>query len=123
MIDRVFARGLLRGHVGRCADGRARRRQRGIVARRPDRFRDAKVDDNRVADGEQDVVRLDVAMHHAVRVGVHEGLGDVTRNAQRVGHRERTLGAESVAQGRPGRQRHHVVQQLAAGVGPRVQQR
>ena len=60
---------LLRAHVGRGADGEADTGQRG-AAGQADRPRDAEVGDHRVAVRDEDVLRLDVAVHHPAPVGV-----------------------------------------------------
>ena len=64
--------------------------------------------------GEQDVVGFDVAMHHALRMRVHERLGGINCHAQRVSHRHRASRSEPVAHGLAGGHRHHVVQQGSA---------
>ena len=61
-----------------------------IVACRDDRLRDSKVGDDRRAAGDEDVVRLDVAVHDAVLVRVGERLGDVAENADRRANRQRS---------------------------------
>jgi len=65
-------------------------RRLGRFARRRDRFRDAEVGHGRRAAGEQDVVRLDVAVDDAAAVRVDERARDVLENAHRFAHRERS---------------------------------
>ena len=60
--------------------------------------RDAEVRHHRVALGEQDVLRLDVAVHDAVAVRVVERVGHLARDAERLVDRQLPLAVEPVAE-------------------------
>ena len=82
---RGIARRLLGRHVRRRADRRAELRERRAGRRRRrgrDGLRDAEVGDDRRAPGEEDVVRLDVAVHDAALVRVGERARDVAQDAR-----------------------------------------
>lgn len=84
-IHRAFAQCLFRGHVARGADDLAAVGEGGV---RPlQRLRDPEVRDQRAprAAVEQYVVRFDVAMDHALRVGIGQRLGHFLEHA--AGHR------------------------------------
>ena len=75
---------LLRRHVRGCSQ-----RDAGFgkpVALRGIAYRlgDAKIHDQRVTAGQENVVRLDVAMHHAPAVRVGQGVHDFGQNPYRV---------------------------------------
>jgi hypothetical protein len=74
-IEGRFSDGLLGTHVGQRSNHESDLGYLGISRRRK-RPGDAEIGDPRVAAGQQDVLRLDVAMDDAPAVGV----------AQRVGH-------------------------------------
>jgi hypothetical protein len=88
----VGAGNLLGTHVGRRAHhepglGQRRESSRRAVAGR-ERTRDPEVGHQRVAvDREEDVLRLDVPMHHAVIVSVLKGLCGFPRDAKRLAQR------------------------------------
>src|SRR5439155_24907430 len=48
---------------------------------------------------EQDVLRLDVSVHHAVGMSVAQRTGDLAEDLERVVHRQPDLAVESVSQG------------------------
>jgi hypothetical protein len=75
-VDRTLAAGLLRAHVGRRAD-RSARLGEPIVTGGLHRGGDTEVGDDRLIVLEQDVLRLDVAVDHAVAVGVVQGQRDL----------------------------------------------
>ena len=85
MVHVRIAGGLLRRHVGRGAEGEAERGQ-GVPARGGFRHRlgHAEVGDQRMLSGEQHVVGLDVAMDHALLVGVGERVGHFAENPRRL---------------------------------------
>ena len=62
-----------------------------ISARAVDRARDAEIGEHRVAVREQNVRRLDVAMHEAARVGIAECACDLGGDAYGVRNRERAF--------------------------------
>jgi hypothetical protein len=63
-----------------------------------DGARDPEVGDERVPAREEDVLRLDVAVHHAALVRVRERVGDLARDAERLRQRELRLAREVIAQ-------------------------
>ena len=63
------------------------------------RARDAEVGDHRVTRLEEDVLGLDVAMHHALAVGVGQGVGHLARDADGVVDGELLLALEPGAEG------------------------
>ena len=60
--------------------------------------RDAEIGDHRLARLEQDVLRLEVPVDHAVGVGVVQGVGEQGDQANRLIHRELALALEPGAQ-------------------------
>src|SRR5262245_7346825 len=73
MIHRRIAERLFGCHVRRCSNRHSCLRDRisrWLCARYLQRLADSEVGDDRRAPTEQDVVRLDVAMYNAVRVGI-----------------------------------------------------
>ena len=92
MVDIRVTGGLLRRHVGRCADRRAGLGQRvalrSVRATR-DGLRDAEVRHRGAAAREQHVVGLDVAVHDAVAVRIRERARDVAQDADRLVERHR----------------------------------
>ena len=70
---------------------------------------DAEVGDQRAAVVQQDVLGLDVAVDHAMPVGVVEGAGDLGREADGVGDRQLFLALQPVAQRFALDERHDVV--------------
>ena len=107
---------LLRGHVRGGAKRDTDRRQRA-TARGAHCLRHAEVGDHRVLPRDQHIVRLDVAMHDPVSMGVSEGVGDVGEDADRLAHRELALAAELSAQRLALDERHRVVEQVPGGRG------
>jgi len=53
-----------------------------------DQTRDAEIGDQRVVAAQQDVLRLDIAMNDAAVVRVIQRIGDLARDAQRLGERQ-----------------------------------
>jgi hypothetical protein len=76
--------------------------------------RDAEVSQHRVTVGEEDVLRLDVAVDHAVRVRGGERVRHLARELHGFIHRERTGALEPVAERLAGEEGRHVVQQPVA---------
>ena len=107
------ARRLFRRDVRRRADAGSCRRERIARrhARRRNGLRNAEVRDGGGAAGHEHVVRLDVAMHDALRVGVLEGTCHIAKNRIHVAQRQRAI----LRQPRPKRlsldERHRVVRQ------------
>src|SRR5438445_557858 len=97
---------LLRTHVAWRTDRDPGFRQLAAGGGR-DRPRDAEVRYHRLAPRQQDVLRLDVAVHHVVAVGVAQRARHLAGDAQGVVERQRALPLEPVrpraARGRPQR--------------------
>ena len=89
---------LLGRDVGRCADDGARAGNLALV----EQPSHAKIGEYCPAiPREQDVRRLDVAVHDAEAVGIVQGRGDLIDDAHRLGHRQRLSLAKQICQGRP----------------------
>jgi hypothetical protein len=73
-------------------------------------FGDAEVGDERVIVGEQDIFRLDVAVHDPLPVGIVEGDRDLARQAQRLVHRDGAVARQTLAERLPRDVRHRVPQ-------------
>ena len=87
----VAARGLLRAHIRRGADGDAdlREHHAGRCRRGHQRLANPEVGDDRVAFVEQDVLRLDVAVDDVAPVRVIEGVSHFHGDADRFVNRQR----------------------------------
>ena len=113
-IHRFVAECLLGRHVRRRADreagaGECHTGRTAARACRVERLGDAEVGDDRRAGGQQDVVRLDVAMHDAARMCIRECAGDITRDAHDFRHRQRSAHLlQPVAQRASFHERHRV---------------
>jgi hypothetical protein len=107
---------LLRAHVGRGADHHAGRGQL-LPSRRRHRPGDPEVGDQRVAFLEQDVLGLDVAVHHALPVSVVQGVGHLARDLERVLQRKLPVPLEPLAQRLAPHVGHHEEQQAAGLAG------
>ena len=83
-IDLAVASGLLGTHVGGGPHAQAGLGQ-PVAGRDARGARDAEVRDQRMALGEQDVLRLHVAMDQPLRVGVVERFPGLPHQAQRLG--------------------------------------
>ena len=106
-IDLLRAAGLLGAHVRRCAHGQPELGEVGMV-HAADGAGDAEVGDHRLALAQQDVLRLDVPVHHARHVGVRQCGRHVAHDRERVGERELRLAPHPLAQRLAGDQRHDV---------------
>ena len=106
----LVAHRLLGTHVLRRAEREARLRH-PRAARLLHRERDAEVGDERVSALQQDVLRLDVAMHDAERVRGAQRVGDLAGDAHRVVDRQLPLALEPRAQRLARDERHDVVQE------------
>ena len=106
-VDVAVARGLLRAHERRRADRDAGGREPGAAV--ADRTCDAEVRDHRaIARGvEQDVVGLDVAMHHAVLMRVGERVADLPEDAPHLGRIECAAIVNALRQRVAVDERHH----------------
>ncbi len=67
--------------------------------------------------GKEDVLRFDVAVHHAVRVRVGERVGDFAGDLNRVLDRQLALPHHARPQRFPIHERHHAVQQFVCLAG------
>ncbi len=106
---------LLGGHVGGRAQGDAERGERAAARGRAHGLGDAEVGYDRVLSREQHVVGLDIAMHHALGVGVRQRVHDVPEDAHRLPDRELALASELGAQRLAGDEWHDVVEQAEGG--------
>jgi hypothetical protein len=108
VADRGIAEVLLRAHVPRGSDRGAGLGQSGVV--RSEGARNSEVGyDGGTHLGQQDVLRLDVAMNHTAIMSVLEPLRDVVRDPERRPHVESAVQIELRAQALAPGQRHHVV--------------
>jgi hypothetical protein len=107
--DRALAHGLLGRHVVRRAERHAGLGHAGAAAGTRDGQRDPKVRDQRRAVVQQDVLRLDVAVNHPVPVSVVQRGRYLGGNAHRIRDGKLLLALQSVAEGFPLHERHHVV--------------
>jgi hypothetical protein len=87
---------LLRTHVGRRPDRDTRGRQL-LPAGHYDRPRDPEICHHHLVALKQNVLRLDVAMHHVVAVGITQGAGDLRHDGQSVIDRELVLLVQPIA--------------------------
>jgi hypothetical protein len=71
------------------------------------RLRHAEIGDHGMPAGKHDVVRLDVAVHDAMRVRVRQRIDDVDQNAQCLADRERATLLKPLAERLPVDVRHH----------------
>ncbi len=97
MIGGGIGGGLLRRHVRRSPDGHAGRGAASL-RRRPFRARHAEVRDQRVAAREQDVLRLDVAVHESLLVRVPERVAHLDEEAEGLLRGEPSLPADLLAE-------------------------
>jgi len=86
----LFARRLLRTHVGSSAYGDACSREL-LVSYSLDGSSNSEIGDNGVPMREQNVARLDVAMDEALGVCVSECVSDFARNIECLANRKRTF--------------------------------
>jgi hypothetical protein len=77
-----------------------------VVRARGERLGHAEVGHHRDAMGEEYVVRLDVAVHHRLRVGVGQRARHVAQDPDRIDHRQLAVPQQPVAQRFAGHVRH-----------------
>src|SRR5689334_16012905 len=110
-INRLIAQQLLGAHVSRGTWPSHAGSRQLLDARNVDNARDAKIGNDGVACRQKNVLRFDVAMHHALRVSVGQGVADLACNANRRIDFELPLSLDSRAQSFATDERHEVVQQ------------
>ncbi len=110
VIDGSGAGGLLGTHVGRRAHGHPGLRQ-FFAARHRHRPRDAKVRDDGAPAGEQDVLRLDIAVHDVFAVGVPERVGNFLCDLDGVVERQLRFAIEPITEGFALDHRHDVIKE------------
>ena len=110
VIHRLTAR-LLGTHVLRGAENLADARHPGAVRD----ARDAEIGDEGAAGTalDQDVVRLDVAVHHALRVRVGQAPGHLAQNPRRLRRRQRSATPDALAERFAVDERHDEEDQVA----------
>ncbi len=116
VIDILDARGLLGAHVRRCADGHAGLGQL-LAAGHADCACDSKIRDDGMATGEEDILRLDVAVHDAFRVGVSQRVGHFLGDLDGVVHGQLRFAVEPIPEGLALDQRHDVVEETVRLTG------
>ena len=99
---------LLRRHVGRRAEGDTRGREVGRGGGVTDRLGDPEVGHQGVAPREENVFRLDVAVHHAVLVRIGQRIGHFADDPGCLVDRQRPGLCQSVAERLALHERHHV---------------
>jgi hypothetical protein len=110
-VELGIGAGLLRAHVGGRADRESRLRHGVILAHHGGQgARDTEVGDDRLAIVHEDVLRLHVAVKHAVPVGIVERGGDGAPHADGIGDGEPAFALEARAQRLAAEIRHDVVQ-------------
>ena len=115
MIDVRVGHGLFGRHVDRCAKGDADRREpagMSLHAAYAEGLGDPEVGDDRVAIGEQYVVRLDVAMHDAFTVRERQGIGDVAQDACTVFDGHCGIAVDARPQRFPTDEGHHIKEHI-----------
>ena len=108
----VRGSGLLGRHVRGSANGHPRACECRPAHRLRHCSRDAEVCNHRVPVAEQDVVRLDVAMHDAFAMRVGQRIGDLAKQPGRFGHGQFALVVEPRTKRFALDQRHRVVERV-----------
>ena len=106
-IEAPLSHGLLGAHVMRGAEPQAGLGQ-VLGVELPDGAGNAEIRDSRMATGKEDVLRLDVPVHHAVRVGVRQGIGHVPCDPDGLRDRQLALPIHASAQRSALGERHGV---------------
>ncbi len=106
-------RALLGAHVARRPHCDPRPSQL-LPSRRRDRSRDSEIRHYRMPRLEQDVLRLDVAMHDIMAVGVAQGIRNLARDLHCLGERELACSVEPIPQRLSFDVGHHVIQQTGS---------
>src|SRR2546422_731022 len=100
----------LRAHVARRPE-RDPRLSQAPTRGRGDRPRDPEIAHHGMAGFEEDVLRLDVAMHDIMAVGVAQGVRNLARDLHRLGDRELACSVQPIPQRLSFDVGHHVIQQ------------
>ncbi len=111
-IALVLSRGLLGAHVRRRCQREAGSSE-AIVPGLRERAGDAEVRDERVPGGQQDVLRLEVAMDDATAVSVMQCIGDLARDPNHVLKRQAPFAGETITKGFAVHVRHRVPERPA----------
>lgn len=114
MVCVGVASGLLGGDVGRRAKRRPDRRQRGVLALAAGcghGLGNPEIGHRGRTAREEDVVRLDVAVHNAVRMGVLQSPRDVAQDGHRLGQAHCAIAREAGPERLALDERHRVVRQ------------
>src|SRR5688572_13441224 len=121
-IDHRVGCGLLGRHVGRCAErhaerGESRPASRSFIGCAAQCFGDTEIGDECVTAGNENVLRLYVAMNDSLRMRVAESIGDLAQDPRRFLHRQLTSARETVTQVLAVDERHRVVEEISACTG------
>src|SRR5687768_2071978 len=121
-IDHRVGCCLLRRHVGRCAERHAERGESGPASRSligctAQCLGDTEISDECVTAGNENVLRLYVAMNDSLRMRVAESISDLAQDPRRFLHRQLTSARESVTQVLAVDERHRVVEEISACTG------
>ncbi len=116
-VNLLASRGLLRAHVGRRPDDRSRLCERLRLPRDAEGTGDLEVRDDRGPARKQDVLRLDVAVHHAVAVRVGQRSRHLRRDAHGVLEPQLLFPVQAVAERFPLHVGHHVVEKAPGRAG------
>ena len=122
VIELALSANLFRRHVRRRPDHRHRRRHRALSGFGGlERAGNPKIGEVGVRSGEQDVVGLDVAVDHALRVRVGQPISHFTQNLHGFADRQRTRPANASAERFAFDVRHDVEE--GVGGGTRIEER
>ena len=119
-VEVAFAHRLFGAHVLRRAEGHAGLGHPG-AARLARGERDAEVRHQGAAVVQEDVLGLDVAMDHAMAMGVVERAGNFARDSHGAGNRELLLATHAITEGLAINEGHDVEEERIGGA--RVEQR
>ena len=111
VVEVRIRRRLLGRHVGRRPERDARGGELLASAGLAHGLRHTEVHHQRVAPRQQDVVGLDVAMHHAVLMRMRERVHHLAQNPHGVVHRELAVLGEPLPQGLAFHVRHDVIEE------------
>jgi len=113
----IYLAGCLLGtHVLRCAEHEAAQRE-GLVGALGGNVGNAEIGEQGVVVGEQNVLRLYIAMHETISVRVIQSGADLVRDAERVVDRQLLLAIEPVAERSAGDIWRHVPERAVGFAG------